>query len=238
MRGLAQRYDDLDKLELLTIVRGHLVNETPLRVGVGREPPLGSAADLTPLRINLKGREVPYIPGSSLKGVLRSLAESLARAQGLNIHDPWDLSAVEMEWRDRRYCVICGTFGSTKLASHVRIYDAYPEDEARTFLKKGVVIDRDFRGARPGLLYTEEQIEPGVRWRFRMDIINIKVFPEPEDDRGRLLKQVFSMLTKGMIQVGARRTLGYGLLSLINGKYETYKIQNGVLEKVMEGDVT
>lgn len=236
---MSQHYDDLDRLELLTIVKGYLVNKTPLRVGAGRESPLGSAADLTPLKIDLNGKTVPYIPGSSLKGVLRSLTESLARAQGLRVHDPWDLNEVENEWKNKSYCVICGIFGSTKLASHVRIYDAYPVkvDEPRTFLKRGVVIDRDFRGARPGLLYTEEQVEPGVRWGFRMDIVNIKVFPEPEDDRGKLLRQIFRMLTGEMIQIGARRTLGYGLISLVNGKYEEYKIQNGTLEKIMEGDV-
>jgi len=203
-----QRFDDFDRLEVLTRITGSLVNLTPLRVGVGREPPLGAVVDIAPLRIRFAGGGTsPYIPGSSLKGVLRSLAESILRAQDKHVHDPWDFEAVEEE-KNGSFCLICGIFGSTRLASHVRVYDAYPEGEASTFVKTGVSINRDFRGVQPGLLYTEEQVVPGVRWRFMMDVINIRVFPEPGDERGRLLRQLLHMLASGMVQVGARRTVG------------------------------
>jgi CRISPR/Cas system CSM-associated protein Csm3 (group 7 of RAMP superfamily) len=56
------RYDDLDRLEVLTVITGRLVNETPLRIGVGRESPLGSGIDSTPITIRFAdGRSVPYI---------------------------------------------------------------------------------------------------------------------------------------------------------------------------------
>jgi len=232
-----QRFDDFDRLEVLTRITGSLVNLTPLRVGVGREPPLGAVVDIAPLRIRFAGGGTsPYIPGSSLKGVLRSLAESILRAQDKHVHDPWDFEAVEEE-KNGSFCLICGIFGSTRLASHVRVYDAYPEGEASTFVKTGVSINRDFRGVQPGLLYTEEQVVPGVRWRFMMDVINIRVFPEPGDERGRLLRQLLHMLASGMVQVGARRTVGYGLVKLEQGRYEVYEVKNGVLEKVSEGGV-
>jgi len=236
---LSTRYDDFDRLEVLTRVTGSLVNETPLRVGVGREPPLGSAVDLAPLRIRLAGgRTDVYIPGSSLKGVLRSLAESISRAQGQPVHDPWSLEAAESEAKDGRYCIICGIFGSTKLASHTRVYDAYPEVPAPTFVKTGVGINRDFRGAQPGVLYTEEQVAPGVRWGFRMDTLNIRVFPEPADERGKLLRQLIDMLAKGMVQVGSRRTIGYGLVRLVGGRYEVYEVKDGAFVKTLEGGIT
>jgi len=60
------------------VFEGYLVAESPLRIGVGRISPLGSAADLAVLRVNLNGKLVPYIPGSSLKGVFRSTAIQLA----------------------------------------------------------------------------------------------------------------------------------------------------------------
>jgi len=232
-----QRFDDFDRLEVLTRITGSLVNLTPLRVGVGREPPLGAVVDIAPLRIRFAGGGTsPYIPGSSLKGVLRSLAESILRAQDKHVHDPWDFEAVEEE-KNGSFCLMCGIFGSTGLASHVRVYDAYPEGEASTFVKTGVSINRDFRGVQPGFLYTEEQVVPRVRWRFMMDVINIRVFPEPGDERGRLLRQLLHMLASGMVQVGARRTVGYGLVKLEQGRYEVYEVKNGVLEKVSEGGV-
>jgi CRISPR/Cas system CSM-associated protein Csm3 (group 7 of RAMP superfamily) len=153
-----QSFADFDRLEVLTRVTGSLVNLTPLRVGVGREPPLGSAVDIAPLRVRFAdGGEKPYIPGSSLKGVLRSLAEAILRAQDRHVHDPWDFEALDEEAESGSFCLICGIFGSTKLASHVRVYDAYPDGEASTFVKTGVGINRDFRGVQPGILYTEEQ---------------------------------------------------------------------------------
>ena len=156
-----QSFADFDKLEVLTRVTGSLVNLTPLRVGVGREPPLGSAVDIAPLRVRFAdGSEKPYIPGSSLKGVLRSLAEAILRARGERVHDPWDFEAAKKEAEGGSFCLICGIFGSTKLASHVRVYDAYPDGEAPTFVKTGVGINRDFRGVQPGILYTEEQVAP------------------------------------------------------------------------------
>jgi CRISPR-associated RAMP protein, SSO1426 family len=242
------RYDDLDRLEVLTVITGRLVNETPLRVGVGKEeleerqPLLGSGVDLVPITIRFAdGRSVPYIPGSSMKGVLRSLAEAMVRAQGKDdVHSPWDFGEkgkIEQEAESGNYCIICGTFGSTKLASHVRVYDAYPETDALTFVKTSVGINREFRGAHPDILYTEQQVVPHVRWSFRMDVINIRVFPEPQDERGKLLRSLIGMLVDGMVQVGARRTLGYGRLRLEKGSYRVYEVEEGRLVKKAEGDV-
>jgi CRISPR/Cas system CSM-associated protein Csm3 (group 7 of RAMP superfamily) len=58
-----------------------------------------------------------------------------------------------------------------------------------------------------------------------MDIVNIRVFPEPGDERGRLLRQLLQMLASGMVQVGARRTVGYGLVKLEQGRYEVYEVK-------------
>jgi CRISPR-associated RAMP protein (TIGR02581 family) len=235
---LKENYDDLDKLKVFTIIKGTLINESPLRVGVGREPSLGSAVDTAILRVKFAdGNHKPIIPGSSLKGTLRSLAEAIAKAQEEPIHNPWDASKAEEEAETGNFCVICGLFGSTKLASHVRVYDAYPLEEAPTFIKTGVGLNRDFQGVQPGILYTEEFVAPGVRWRFRMDVINVYVFPEPRDKRGKLLRQVIDLLSKGLVQVGARKTIGYGLVRLEKAKYEVYEVKEGLLTKIIEGEI-
>jgi len=66
-----------------TVIEGELVNEGPLRIGVGRETPLGSSVHLALIRIRYQGEAKPYIPGSSLKGVFRTNAGLL-----LSIKDP------------------------------------------------------------------------------------------------------------------------------------------------------
>jgi hypothetical protein len=37
--------------------------------------------------------------------------------------------------------------------------------------------------------------------------------------------------------VGARRTVGYGLVKLEQGRYEVYEVRDGLLVKVNEGGV-
>ncbi|MGB9622519.1 MAG: type III CRISPR-associated RAMP protein Csx7 [Candidatus Bathyarchaeia archaeon] len=67
-----------------TILEGYLTNTSPLRIGSGREPPLGATVDLAVLRIPYEDKFLPYIPGSSIKGVFRSHATTIARSMGFN----------------------------------------------------------------------------------------------------------------------------------------------------------
>lgn len=139
-----------------TIFKGYIRNIEPLRIGSGREPPLGSLADLAVLRIDYKGGSIPYIPGSSLKGVFRSSATMLARSIGLNACSGLskdvcteiekvveDISEIKLgdaiEYNIRagktteamkkfyeRACLICKIFGSPYYLSKVYFSDAYP----------------------------------------------------------------------------------------------------------------
>ena len=68
-----------------TRFEGYFENVEPLRIGAGREPPLEATIDLAILKIKFRDMELPYIPGSSLKGVFRSVATSLATAKGFKV---------------------------------------------------------------------------------------------------------------------------------------------------------
>lgn len=220
----------------ITYIDGVLVNETPLRVGVGGEPPLGSPVDIAVYRVN----NMPCIPGSSLKGVIRSLFEQLARSDGEFVHDPWSREA-EDEAEKNDFCIVCGTFGSTSIASHVKISDAYPVDSrtASTFVKTSIAIDREFGSVRSGALFTEELIAPNIAWSFNMEIINIDVFPEPNqnDKRARLLREVINIMTEHGIRVGARKTVGCGHMVLKDARWRKYEFSNGTFNLVGEGPV-
>lgn len=219
-------FKDFHKLNSFTKIMGILVNETPLRIGVGREPPIGAPVDIAVYRVNGK----PIIPGSSLKGVFRSFIESIAASMGFKVHDPWDHQAIEDEARNNDFCIVCGIFGNTELASHVRIYDAEPLNEARTFIKTGIGIDREFGSVRPEILFNEEFICPRLEWSFRMDVYNIKLFPTPidegEDRRGRILRVLLDTLMSTGISVGARKSVGCGLIKLKKLKWEVYTIKD------------
>jgi|GEM_PF-1016841 len=63
---------DLDYLTEYVEIKAVTMNEEPLRVGVGR----GEGFEGSDLPVVKDGNNIPYIPGSSLKGVFRSWLES------------------------------------------------------------------------------------------------------------------------------------------------------------------
>ncbi|MEM1943707.1 MAG: RAMP superfamily CRISPR-associated protein [Candidatus Caldarchaeum sp.] len=232
-------YLDFDQLKSITIITGTLVNHSPLRIGVGGEPPLGSSVDAAVLRLKHHRGVIPYIPGSSLKGIFRTFVEQSARSKGVNVHPPWNPPNIEIDKQNPQPCDVCGIFGNTRVASHVRVYDALPSSNPKSFVKTGVSIDREFGGQRPRLLYTEEFVPPMVEWCFRMDVINIG-FPANEkidDNRVEMLGTLFETLKQQGLQVGARRSVGAGLFNLRELSWIKYSPRNGFLEKVGDGNL-
>ncbi|MCS7098592.1 MAG: RAMP superfamily CRISPR-associated protein [Candidatus Methanomethyliaceae archaeon] len=222
-------YRDFNEIKILTKIEGTFVNETPIRIGSGGEPPLGASVDAAVYRINGK----PCIPGSSLKGLFRAYAEIIAKSMNEEVHDPWDDKKIEEE-KESNFCLICGIFGNTEIASHIRIYDSIPKNEARTFLKHGIAIDREFGSAKAGALFTEEFIELNMEWTFRMDVYNIKVFPEPDDKRGEIIRALMDQFRKGF-QIGARKSVGAGLIKLKEMAWTAYTIKNGIFDVISRG---
>ncbi|MEM2614273.1 MAG: CRISPR-associated RAMP protein Csx7 [Nitrososphaerota archaeon] len=221
-------FRDLDTLKVFTKIEGILVNETPLRIGVGREGPIGSTVDVSVYRVN----GIPRIPGSSLKGIFRSFLESIAASKGYKIHQPWDTTVIKEEAKNNNFCIICGIFGNGELASHVKVYDSLPikESETRAFIKTGIGIDREFGSVRPGHLFTEEFVMPNAKWSFRMDVYNIELFPNPEDERGQLLKTLLTTLVSFGLSIGARKSVGCGLIKLSEARWEKYLIVDGLFK--------
>jgi len=220
-------YKDLNIIKTLYIINGKLVNKTPLRVGGGRFITTWAPVDIAVYRVN----GIPIIPGSSLKGAFRSYVEMVARSLNIQTHSPFEHEVMENEKREGKICPVCGIFGGTHIASHVRIYDSKPIGEIGTFLKTGVSIDRDLGTAKPQLLYTEELVPPETKWSFRMDIYNIEL--DSSDDRARLLNSLLNVLKGPGLQVGARKSVGCGLLILTDAELVTYRIsEDGRLARV------
>lgn len=218
---------DFDRLLRLTVVEGVAVNTAPLRVGdamplrieSGREE-VTSLIDMPVLR-GADGR--PYIPGSSIKGALRSLAEAIARASGArvcNVFDP-ESPCVEAlrklkEGKPAEVgegpCVVCRLFGNQELASHVVVHDAMPEGGSVSVLQRTRVgIDRFRSAARAGILFTYEYVPRNYRWRVRLDVYNVDVRGSSEE--AKLLRSLLKCFSEGL-PVGGMRSVGHGLLRL------------------------
>ncbi|HIE52051.1 MAG TPA: hypothetical protein EYP85_09855, partial [Armatimonadetes bacterium] len=119
--------------------------------------------------------ETVYLPGSSLKGMLRAYCEAIARTIGLwccPLFDEEKRCSKPLEnepdtaKRYRESCSICRTFGSTALASRMRIADAYPTPETweranRTEIRNHVAIDRVLGSSAKGALFAVEVVTGG-----------------------------------------------------------------------------
>lgn len=100
----------------------------------------------------------PIIPGSSLKGVLRTEMERLLRGLSLNTE------ICDVLGKDRggcNVCPVCKLFGGKDLASSIRIKDATANSK-RTMVRDGVAIDRKKRKAKDGGKYDTEVVPKGT----------------------------------------------------------------------------
>ena len=145
----------------------------PLLIKSGEENADPRRPDMSFVRTFRGGRRTVYLPGSSLKGVLRSHCERLARTADSEERRrrqngrPLSCNPLERDrscgsrlekeksWTGARKhsesCFLCRMFGNTALASHFQIADAYPEgDDPRSEERNGVAIDRVYGSVAVG----------------------------------------------------------------------------------------
>jgi CRISPR-associated protein Csm3 len=243
------------------IIQADVENTSPLRIGSGREAPLGSQVDLAVLRIHRNGRDEPYIPGSSLKGVFRSVGEAMARAEkkievcsGLTRSTCMDTKQVDgarlgelverrlrlneaeaaVELFHQHACLMCKVFGAPSYGAHVYFGDAYVIEEYTLNTRTGIAIDRRTGAAFQGALYTVEYVEPGTTFR-----LDIKTTNLPNYVLGMFAK-ILKMIDRGEVRVGGFKTRGFGELRLktLNIRIkDLHRRGSRVLEKLDERDI-
>jgi CRISPR/Cas system CSM-associated protein Csm3 (group 7 of RAMP superfamily) len=140
-----------------------IVPEGPILVKAGETGADPTRPDMEFVRTWRNGQRVVYLPGPSLKGVIRSHCERIVRTVGR------DGSCCNPVVKDQSCgdnfsqgdpghkvhagsCFICQMFGNTVLAGRVRTKDAYPANpnEVRTEERNGVAIDRVFGSVAVG----------------------------------------------------------------------------------------
>lgn len=180
----------------------------PLRTGSGEPAPAaGSQGQQIAPMVCEGGRYV--LPGTGLKGLLRSRAEFILRSVGLT-------PAPCLDQRCGR-CWTCEAFGyggghdldarSVGARALIRVPDADINGAVRV-TRQHVAIDRFTGGARDSLLFTDEVMEQGT----------FVIAVEPADDLApermaeirAVLRLVLEDLNDGIAGIGAGVTRGYG----------------------------
>jgi CRISPR-associated RAMP protein (TIGR02581 family) len=171
-----------------------LVFDTAWRIGSGKE-----GETMSDLGVVLDPRGQPLLPGSSLKGKLRSTCEALAHALGLSTCMlNYDASGVKctsdvtyyrkvreayqkasrrmqdrLQWLDENTCNVCKLFGSPVRAGRLLMSDGTLKSWASVVqVRDGVVIDRDSQTAVDGLKYDYEVVPPDSRFQIYIDLEN------------------------------------------------------------------
>jgi len=209
-----------DSFRNIIRITGKIKNETPLAIRGGKQA-IGPI-DNPIVRIN----GTPYIPGSSLKGVLRSEAERYARSIGEKVCDILNPTGPngelklkeEKEKKNEEHipCIICRLFGGPTIFSRIKVFDCFPSNgKYRTSLIQRVSISR-------------------ITVDFMLEIEN---FEENEQKEAEILKFILKQLIEGNISLGGMKSVGYGKIRLLKEevKVKEFGLKNG---KLIENEIT
>jgi len=226
---VAPRWIGHDLLLREAVLSGVLRNVEPLRIGAGRTPAkLAALTDLELIRITIDGKPTPYVPGSSLKGLIRTIATRLARSKGLRVCEGLSKQNCIDRFRDEfkrlvedpskaielrkfiweKTCLLCKVFGAPSYLSHTFFSDAYPIGEPMLGVKPGVAISRRTGTVKRGSLFFIEYVAPGCKFPFEVRVTNLPNYALA------LLAACFIEVHEGRERIGGFKTRGFGRVRL------------------------
>lgn len=229
----------MSKVHNKIVFSGSLKLITGLHIGTGR---MSFETDATVMK-DSSGN--PYIPGSSLKGVIRTISERMHQLvlnesslkvpvcflaenncnqnnhfqELLNeaVHNESEEGVNDLI--DEGICPVCQLYGSTFRASKIIVHDSYYEgtkgNKAHTTVRHSVAIDRDTGTAKDGAKYDYEVVDAGQKFHFKIEGENLTLQDE------KLLMIALNELCLGHVHVGGKISRGLGIVELED--LEVYK---------------
>jgi CRISPR/Cas system CSM-associated protein Csm3 (group 7 of RAMP superfamily) len=150
--------------------------------------------------------DAPILTASSLKGLLRSTAEGLLRSQQKAAclgPRPENLTCDE----PGTACLICRHFGSPRIKSPLRFFDASFPDDTRATARTGIGLDRRRRTAKEDHLFTTEVVQAR---RFAAQITGLYA----EANEAREAVALLYLAGKAVFALGGGRSRGLGHICL------------------------
>lgn len=191
--------------------------KSPLLIKSGGISPNPSLPDMQFVRTFISGKgEVVYIPGSSMKGVIRSHVEKALRTvkgetldgacnplEKVCVKDISDkVSSSEIY---KSSCRACKIFGNTKLKGRISILDSYPNGNVKnvkTEIRHGVAISRLTHAVAQGPFDMEVAVEGSFKTKF--------ILTNFEAWSIGLLAIALRDINEGMVKVGFGKNRGFG----------------------------
>jgi len=219
-----------DRLYQQIQIDGMLILKSPVRIGGGREESPYQAADLSVVRLKTKEGIIPYIPGSSIKGLIRSAVEKVNKTLAIYKKTCTPTSFREscggkfnkavnriknneelVKFIKKNYCDVCKIFGTSGFRSNVLFSDCYPISPQSFTLSKqvGASMNRRLGGTDKGSLYQTEYIEPGSEFKFTMIMNNLS------SEQIGLLFSGFKLINQSRVFVGSFTSKGFGQFEIL-----------------------
>lgn len=212
---------NFEKLAQLIDIEVEYVARSSLAIHAGKDTAF-EATESPVVKIGSK----PVIPGSSLKGVLRSTLEAMLAQDGIEVCVPDAAIPNTVRREDQatyvqsigrksacrieRPCPVCQIFGTTAgrqgLSGRALFLDAKAIGEPTLVERTHVAITRDTRSQAGGKLMSSEAVDAGAKFAGTIRLIN----PDPWQV-GAILRALETMRYLG---VGSKKTAGYGELDV------------------------
>ncbi|MGN0594292.1 MAG: CRISPR-associated RAMP protein Csx7 [Hominimerdicola sp.] len=217
-----------DKFVNEIIITGKIIAIDPMHIGSSETTSLDPTAEDSPVLKDSRG--LPVIPGSSLKGILRSRFETVLNSLGKNnvclldkelMHENCVDSKRDDELKNKyknpqeysqqvyeNSCEACKLFGGTAIAGRIQIKDCYCcQDKVIYEHRDGVRIDRKTGSAAAKFDY--EIVPKDTTFDFYMKAENL------DEKQKKYLNFLVKELESGNLSVGGKNTRGLGRIKLI-----------------------
>lgn len=204
----------LNRIRNKYLITFELVNRSGLRIGTSSD----SIDPSEPDNAVIKSNGIPFIPGTSLKGVFRSAFESLYSDSKCEWCDKTATKENKKEFEKRmiestlNICDTCLLFGNGFIRGRLYFTDAYPKNpsDIAISIRDGVMIDRDFESAAEKKKYDYEVIEPGAIFDVRISAINV------EESQLEKIKEIANLISLGIVRLGGGKSRGLGFCEVRN----------------------
>ena len=220
--------------------------------------PIGLGTDMCFVTTSRNGNTEVYLPGSSLKGVIRSHCEKICRTlQPKSVCEPFNLKPDEIEkqnkydfiacsqvfredyWKEKvsyshysASCPACKMFGSLKFKGRCFIDDAYAVGKApKPHIRDGIGIDRFTGATARGAKYEFEVITEG-KFKTQLRLVNFEMW--------QLELLIFALrdLCDSNIRIGMATSRGLGKIKVDIEKIEYSQFSVQKPDKKAISDIT
>jgi len=189
--GKNDKYTYIHKIEL----HGKLELLTPLHIGSG-------SSENTDLDILLDAKGKPYIPGTSIAGVVRSKMKEIS--------DGWDsFFGVQRDKEDESEQSQIIFFDSSLITNDQKVK-----------VRDGIRINNQNAIVAEGAKFDYQILEPGDKFQFK---VILRYATDKKEDSKKFIKTLEQILTDGKFQIGANTNNGFGQVRLLEPEYKIYE---------------